>query len=118
MHILYFVVAKIMQFPVGDIGEVEDNVISSTKSKEVCSEILVVLNVVIYLACWLCNGKVVQEESIGVCSNCGAEMKSSRCKRSLIVDFNIDGHNRVKAYTDVVESVIDFLSPRMMKRLL
>ena len=76
-----------------DIGEVEDNVISSTKSKEICSEVLAVLNVVIYLACWLCNSKIAQEESLSVCSKCGAVMKTSRCKHSLIVEFSIDGYN-------------------------
>ena len=93
---------------IDDIGDADENLIlSRSQTKEVHSDVLAVHSVVVYFACCLSGGKVIQEGGLGTCNKCDAVMKMSRCKHIFITGFSIAEIGKVKAFSQALESVIE-----------
>ena len=68
---------------------------------------MAVHSVVVYFACCLCGGKVIQEGGLGTCNKCDAAMKMIKCKRSFMSEFSIAEIGKVRAFSQALESVIE-----------
>ena len=96
---------------VEDIGDVVSEVMCDSGFREVEGEIVAISSIVMYLACCLCEAKVVEEDDIGICNKCNSVVKLSKCSKNVIVEFilivNEDNKKvRVKAFTDVVKQLV------------